>query len=65
MSALAGRVLPPIHPDAEAGAVERVAASILEFRALWLRMPPWTLAYHSVSKLVRSMRKPTASPSAG
>jgi len=65
MSVLAGRVLPPIHPDAEAGAVERVAASILEFRALWLRMPPWTLAYHSVSKLVRSMRKPTASPSAG
>ena len=51
---LAARVLAPVHPDEEAGRVHRSAAAALEFRALWLRMPPWLLAYHSASKLLRS-----------
>jgi hypothetical protein len=65
VTALARRTLPPLDPDAEAGMADRAAAALLEFRALWLRMPPWTLAYHSASKLVRSMRRAPASPSAG
>ena len=65
MLALASRVLPPVHPDAEPGRADRAATSALEFRALWLRMPPWTLAYHGASKLVRSMRKPAAPEPAG
>ena len=65
MVSLAARVLPPIHPDLEAGLADRSAGAALEFRALWLRMPPWTLAYHGASKLVRSMRRPAAEPSAG
>jgi hypothetical protein len=51
---LAAQVLAPVHPDEEAGLVHRSAATALEFRALWLRMPPWLLAYHSASKLLRS-----------
>ena len=65
MTSLAGRVLPPVHPDAEPGLADRAAASLLEFRALWLRMPPWTLAYHGASKLLRLMRKGRASSSSG
>jgi hypothetical protein len=64
MTALAARVLPPIHPDTEAGRADRSAAAALEFRALWLRMPPWTLAYHGASKLARSVRRSPAQGSA-
>lgn len=65
MTSLAGRVLPPVHPDAEPGLADRLAASALELRALWLRMPPWTLAYHGASKAVRAMRRRESAPSAG
>ncbi len=65
MTTLAARVLPPVHPDAEAGAADRMAASALEFRALWLRMPPWTLAYHAASKLARSLRRLPPAPGSG
>jgi len=65
MASLAARVLPPPHPDSEIGLADRAAASALGFRALWLRMPPWTLAYHGASKLLRSMRKSKAPPSPG
>jgi hypothetical protein len=27
---------------------------------MWLRMPPWLLAYHTVAKAVRGVRKPRA-----
>ncbi len=54
--ALASRVLAPVHPDTEAGVGRRMAASALEFRALCLRMPPTTLAYHSANKFLRSWR---------
>jgi hypothetical protein len=53
---LVARVLEPVHPDAEANASRRLAASALEFRAQWLRMPPWLLAYHATSKALRSRR---------
>jgi hypothetical protein len=53
---LAARVLPPVHPDLEARPLRRLAAAALEFRALWLRMPPWLLVYHTASKLRRSFR---------
>jgi hypothetical protein len=63
MPAAVARVLAPVHPDAEAGFSDRIAAAGLEFRALWLRMPPWTLAFHGTSKFVRSFRgSPTKSP---
>jgi hypothetical protein len=45
-----------VHPDSEPGIAYRTAAACLEFRALWLRMPPWTLAYHGTNKLIRSMQ---------
>jgi hypothetical protein len=64
MVALASRVLAPVHPDTEAGAGRRLAATGLEFRALWLRMPPATLAYHSVNKLLRSWRSRPAAEAA-
>ena len=65
MLALASRVLAPVHPDAEPGLGDRLASSALEFRALWLRMPPWTLAYHAFNKFARSMHgSPTRSPAA-
>jgi hypothetical protein len=54
--ALVSRVLAPVHPDSEPGSGYRTAAACLEFRALWLRMPPWTLVYHGTSKLIRSMQ---------
>lgn len=53
---LAARVLGPVHPDAEANGSRRLAASALEARAQWLRMPPWLLAYHAASKALRSRR---------
>ncbi len=65
MTSLAARVLPPVHPDREPGPASRAAASALEFRALWLRMPPWTLAYHGASKLARLLRKPAGQSAAG
>ncbi len=65
MASLAARVLQPVHPDAEAAWTDRAAASALEFRALWLRMPPWTLAYHGASKLGRLLRKPAGQSAAG
>jgi hypothetical protein len=54
---LAARVLGPVHPDAELQKIDRLAAAALEFRALWLRMPPSTLAYHAASKFLRSIRR--------
>ncbi len=65
MTSLAGRVLAPVHPDAEPGRPQRAAASLLEARALWLRMPPHTLVYHSASKALRSIRRPPVAPPAG
>jgi hypothetical protein len=61
---LAARALPPVHPDREPRRLRRLAGATLEFRALWLRMPPWLLAYHAASKLRRSFRAESESPTA-
>jgi len=52
---LASQTLPPVDPDSEPSARRRFFATLLEFRALWLRMPPWTLAYHAFRKGRRSL----------
>jgi hypothetical protein len=57
------RRLPPIDPDSEPSWQDRIARSALEFRAIWLRMPPWLLAYHASRKSIRPIadwRKSTA-----
>ena len=54
---LAARVLGPVDPDREASNSERAAAAALSFRALWLRMPPWTLAYHAANRFIRERRR--------
>jgi hypothetical protein len=51
---LAARCLTAVDPDLEPGPADRVARSAMAFRALWLRMPPWLLAYHASHKLLRS-----------
>jgi hypothetical protein len=45
--------LPPPHLDAVFTPPQRLAKPLLEFRALWLRMPPWLLAYHAANKAWR------------
>jgi len=60
-----GRVLSPVHPDSETSLSRRFAAAALEFRALWLRMPPWLLAYHAASKLRRSAAGEDRQPTVG
>ena len=65
MLAMTSRTLGPIHPDAEPSVSYRTLAAGLEFRALWLRMPPWTLAYHAASKARRSLNRaapPSSAP---
>ena len=52
---LAAQTLPPVDPDSEPSIKRRLFATLLEFRALWLRMPPWTLAYHAFRKSQRSI----------
>jgi hypothetical protein len=61
---LAARALPPVHPDHEPSRPRRIAGAALEFRALWLRMPPWLLAYHAAAKARRSMRAQPEQPDA-
>jgi hypothetical protein len=41
-----------------------MAGSALEFRSLWLRMPPHLLAYHAGMKAVRSLRGANKAPPA-
>lgn len=48
-------VLPPPDPDTGYSARERFAGALMQLRAMWLRMPPWLLAYHSVRKAVRQL----------
>jgi len=43
----------------EPGFARRCAASLLLARSMWLRMPPWLLAYHTLAKLWRgAWRRP-------
>ena len=52
---LASRTMPPVDPDGEPSVLDRLAGTLLEWRAVWLRMPAWTLAYHSSHKAHRSI----------
>jgi Uncharacterised nucleotidyltransferase len=54
---LASRVLGPPPLDGRAVPLAPVARLLLEARAQWLRMPPWTLAYHATSKALRHLRR--------
>jgi hypothetical protein len=53
---LASAVLGPPDPDLGQDRRARVSGRLLELRALWLRMPPWLLAYHGVAKGLRTIR---------
>jgi len=53
---LANRVIGP--GDAESSAIGgALARFVLESRALWLRMPPWMLAYHGGAKATRALAR--------
>ncbi|MDZ7653769.1 MAG: nucleotidyltransferase family protein [Burkholderiaceae bacterium] len=54
---LASRVLGPPPLDGCRGPLTPLAGRLLEARAQWLRMPPWTLAYHAASKALRHFQK--------
>lgn len=54
---LASRVLGPPPLDGASRPAARLVGLVLEARAQWLRMPPWTLAYHAASKALRHLRR--------
>jgi hypothetical protein len=54
---LVSRVLGPPPLDGRPDPLKPVAGLLLEARAQWLRMPPWTLAYHAASKALRRIRR--------
>ncbi len=54
---LASRVLGPPPLDGRPNPLTPVTGLLLEARAQWLRMPPWTLAYHAASKVLRHLRR--------
>lgn len=61
MDRLVPRALPPHPPDEEPAVSVRFARWLLLVRSMWLRMPPWLLAYHALAKLVRGVwRRPPA-----
>jgi hypothetical protein len=60
---LGSRVLGPPPLDGRVDPLTSVAGLLLETRAQWLRMPPWTLAYHAASEALRHVRRRDA-PSA-
>jgi hypothetical protein len=63
---LGSRVLGPGDPDLGPRAGARMAGRWLELRALWLRMPPWLVAYHAAAKGIRAVvRRRTADEASG
>jgi hypothetical protein len=58
MDRLVPRALLPRSPDEEPTFGTRFARFALFFRSMWLRMPPWLLAYHALAKLFRRPRHP-------
>jgi len=62
MDRLVSEALPPHSPDGEPALSARLARFLLFARSMWLRMPPWLLAYHTLAKGVRSgWRRPSTS----
>jgi hypothetical protein len=57
MDAMVHRALFPPHPDSRPSRRPPLANRVLAGRALWLRMPPWLLAYHATMKGFRSVRR--------
>jgi hypothetical protein len=55
MDRLIERAIVPHSPDEEPGRGIRFARWLLFVRSMWLRMPPWLLAYHSLAKLGRGV----------
>jgi hypothetical protein len=60
MDRLLSEGLPPRSPEREPAFSLRLAWFLLLARSTWLRMPPWLLAYHSLAKALRGVRKPRA-----
>jgi hypothetical protein len=59
---LGSRVLGPPDPERGLNRTHRLAGLALESRALWLRMPPWLLAYHGLSKAGRALTRRRTAP---
>jgi len=59
MDRLLGRAMLPHSPDEEPAVGIRVARWLLFVRSMWLRMPPWLLAYHGLAKFVRGAMQRT------
>jgi hypothetical protein len=60
MDRLIAEGLPPRSPEQEPAFPLRWTWRLLFVRSMWLRMPPWLLAYHSLAKAVRGVRNPRA-----
>jgi hypothetical protein len=60
--ALANRVLGPGSAEDGSDRARRSAALLLEARSHWLRMPPWLLAYHGISKAGRALARRRTPP---
>lgn len=54
---LAAVTLGPPDPDSLPASSRQWASRLLALRAVWLRFPPWLLAYHGASKLWRALRR--------
>ncbi len=62
MDRLIREALPPHSPEREPALCTRLARFLLFARSMWLRMPPWLLAYHTLAKALRRIwRRPSAS----
>lgn len=57
MQAMVTRTLPPLDPDLEAERATRWASRFLLARSTWLRYPPPLLAYHTLRKAMRALRR--------
>jgi hypothetical protein len=60
MQAMVPLALFPVDPDSERARASAAAATLLEARAVWLRMPPHLVLYHAVNKFVRGFRRRSA-----
>lgn len=60
MDSMVGAALFPAHPDARPPASVPFAHRALTARSVWLRMPPWLLAYHATMKALPALRRGSA-----
>lgn len=57
MRAMVPLALFPVDPDSERTRASAAAATLLEARAVWLRMPPHLVLYHAANKFIRGFRR--------